>query len=325
MQYFFAGRRIWLALSVATIAVSFAVVLSQRDRAVRVIVPQNTGSTADVVARALSPALSRAIGQLVTVDNMPDSGGVVGTEQLVRAPKDGTTLALISSNHAINPSIYKRMPFDSVKDIEPIMVFGTAPLVLVVPATLPVKNTHELIALAKSKPGKLSYGSTRNGGTLFLASELFKEQSGADLKRSAFRSITPLMTAITEGKVDMAFLSVSLAAPGLKNGKLRSIAVSTGKRSPTLPDVPTLAESGLPGYNFDVWLALIAPSGVPKETIDKLHENLVTALATREVQASLAAQGVTPFNAPPEQAEVFFRREIEKYAKLAQRSGTVPE
>ncbi|MDB5885386.1 MAG: transporter substrate-binding protein, partial [Polaromonas sp.] len=213
-------------------------------KALRIIVPLTTGSTVDTVARAMSVELAKAMGQPVVIENLPGAGGVTGTAQLVRAPKDGQTIAMISSNHAINPSIYKNVPFDAVKDFTPISVFGTVPLVLVVNNSVPAKNTRELVALAKASPGKLNYGSAGNGSVLHLAGELLKEQTGAFITHIPYRGTGPLTTDVMGGQGDMAFLSVTAAAPHIKSGKLRAIGVSTRARSAVLPDVPTLAESG---------------------------------------------------------------------------------
>lgn len=294
-------------------------------KALRIIVPLTTGSTVDTVARAMSVELAKSMGQPVVIENLPGAGGVTGTAQLVRAPKDGQTLAIISSNHVINPSIYKNVPFDSVKDITPISVFGTVPLVLVVNSGVAAKNTRELVALAKANPGKLNYGSAGNGTVLHLAGELFKEQAGAFITHIPYRGTGPLTTDLMGGQVDMAFLSVTAAAPHIKSGKLRAIGVSTRSRTPVLPDVPTLAESGLPGYSFDAWLAVIAPGGTPKPIVQDLYQKFRTALANKDVQRNLEAQGITILNGTPEQAEPFFASEVAKHAKLVKLSGAVAE
>jgi tripartite-type tricarboxylate transporter receptor subunit TctC len=294
-------------------------------KALRIIVPLTTGSTVDTVARAMSVELAKAMGQPVVIENLPGAGGVTGTAQLVRAPKDGQTIAMISSNHAINPSIYKNVPFDSVRDIAPISVFGTVPLVLVVNTSVAAKNTRELVALVKASPGKLNYGSAGNGSVLHLAGELFKEQAGAFITHIPYRGTGPLTTDLMGGQVDMAFLSVTAAAPHIKSGKLRAIGVSTRARSAVLPDVPTLAESGLPGYSFDAWLAVIAPGGTPKPIVQDLYRKFKTALASKDVVHNLQAQGITILDGTPEQAEPFFVSEVAKHAKLVKLSGAVAE
>lgn len=314
-----------LLLAAALLAPGLGARAQSSGKALRIIVPLTTGSTVDTVARAMSVELAKSMGQPIVIDNLPGAGGVTGTAQLVRAPKDGQTIAMISSNHVINPSIYKNVPFDSVKDIAPISVFGTVPLVLVVNHAVAAKNTRELVALVKSQPGKLNYGSAGNGSVLHLAGELFKEQSHAFITHIPYRGTGPLTTDLIGGQVDMAFLSVTAAAPHIRSGKLRAIGVSTTTRTAVLPDVPTLAESGLPGYSFDAWLAVIAPGGTPRPVIQELYQKFRTALAVREVQDNLAAQGITVLHGTPEEAEPFFKTELAKHAKLVKLSGAIAE
>lgn len=318
-------RTLHLLLATALLAPGLSARAQSSGKTLRLIVPLTTGSTVDTVARAMSVELAKSMGQAIAIENLPGAGGVTGTAQLVRAPKDGQTLAMISSNHVINPSIYKNVPFDSVKDIAPISVFGTVPLVLVVNNAVAAKNTRELVALVKSKPGKFNYGSAGNGSVLHLAGELFKEQSHAFITHIPYRGTGPLTTDLIGGQVDMAFLSVTAAAPHIKSGRLRAMGVSTTTRTAVLPDVPTLAESGLPGYSFDAWLAVIAPGGTPKPVIQDLYQKFRTALTTRDVQDNLAAQGLTILNGTPEEAEPFFRSELAKHAKLVKLSGAIAE
>lgn len=314
-----------LLLAAALLAPGFGAQAQTGGKALRLIVPLTTGSTVDTVARAMSVELAKSMGQPVVIENLPGAGGVTGTAQLVRAPRDGQTIAMISSNHVINPSIYKNVPFDSMKDITPISVFGTVPLVLVVSNSVAAKNTRELVALVKSKPGKFNYGSAGNGSVLHLAGELFKEQSGAFITHIPYRGTGPLTTDVIGGQVDMAFLSVTAAAPQIRSGRLRAIGVSTTTRSAVLPDVPTLAESGLPAYSFDAWLALIAPGGTPRPVVQDLYQKFRSALATKDVQDNLAAQGITLLSGTPEQAMPFFKSELDKHAKLVRLSGAVAE
>ncbi|MDB5742567.1 MAG: transporter substrate-binding protein [Polaromonas sp.] len=317
--------RLLSAVTAMAVSTAFSAYAQVGSKPLRIIVPLTTGSTVDTVARAMSVELAKSMGQPVVIENLPGAGGVTGTAQLVRAPKDGQTLAMISSNHAINPSIYKNVPFDSVKDITPISVFGTVPLVLVVNTSVAAKNTHALVALVKASPGKLNYGSAGNGSVLHLAGELFKEQAGAFITHIPYRGTGPLTTDLMGGQVDMAFLSVTAAAPHIKSGKLRAIGVSTRTRTAVLPDVPTLAESGLPGYSFDAWLAIIAPGGTPKPIVQDLYQKFRTALANKDVQSNLQAQGITILEGTPEQAEPFFVSELAKHAKLVKLSGAVAE
>ena len=293
---------------------------AQTDR-IRLIVPLTAGSTVDSVARAMSDPLAKIMGKPIVIENLPGAGGMTGTTQVVKAPKDGSTLGMISSNHVINPGIYKKIPFDSLKDITPISVIGTVPLVLVVNPSLPVKNARELIAYMKHNPGKLNVGSAGNGSVLHLAAVLFGAEAGVEIKHIPYKGTGPLTTDLLGGQVDMAFLSVTAAAPHVKAGKLRAIGISTKAPAPVLPGVPTLAASGLPNYSFDAWIAVIGPAGLPKPLVQKIYADVKAALATSEVQEALAAQGITPIGSTPEQAAPFFKTELDKHVGLVKKSG----
>ncbi|MEH3086119.1 MAG: tripartite tricarboxylate transporter substrate binding protein [Xylophilus ampelinus] len=294
-------------------------------RPVRLILPLSTGSTVDVVARAMSNPLSQAFGAPVVIENIPGAGGISGTTQLVRAPKDGHTLAMVSSNHVINPSIYKSMPYDSLKDITPICVLGTVPLALVVHPSVPARTTQELVALLKAHPGKYNFGSAGNGGVLHLAGEMFKSQAGVDIRHVPYRGTGPLVVDVVGGQVEMAVVSVTAVAAHIKAGKLVGIGVSTPKRVPILPDVPTLAESGLPNYAIDSWIALIGPAGLPPALVEKSYQAVKATLAQKEVQDVFAQQGLVITNGTPAQAAPFFKAEYEKHARLVKLSGATAD
>ncbi len=291
------------------------------DRPIRMIVPLAAGSTVDAVARTLGPGFGRATGHPIVIENFVGAGGIPGTAQVVKAPKDGFTLGMISSNHVINPGIYKTIPYDGLKDITPIAVLATVPLVLVVNAALPVKNVKELIAYAKAKPGTLNYGSAGNGSTLHLASELMVSETGIDIKHVPYRGTGPLITDLIGGQVQLAFVSVSQVAPQVKAGTLRALAVSTAKHSAALPDVPTMAEAGVPGYSFDAWIALIGPAGLPKPIVDGYAAAMRTALASPEAQTAIAGQGLMVLDIGPDAAPAFFQAEQAKHQKLVKQSG----
>jgi tripartite-type tricarboxylate transporter receptor subunit TctC len=291
------------------------------NKPLRMIVPLAAGSTVDNLARSLAPGFGRATGHTVIVENVVGAGGIPGTSQVVKAPKDGLTLGLISSNHVINPGIYKTVPYDSLKDITPIAVLATVPLVLVVNPALPARNLKELLAYAKANPGKLNYGSAGNGSTLHLASELLISKTGIDMKHVPYRGTGPLITDLIGGQVQLAFVSISQVAPQVKAGTLRALAVSTPARTAALPDVPTLAESGAPGYSFDAWIAMIGPAGLPKAIVDADYQAVKAALASPEAQASLTAQGLTILDTGPDLAPAFFQAELTKHQQLVKQSG----
>ena len=318
MKLLHTARRATLAL-LATGLLAHA--QAQGDKPIRLIVPLTTGSTVDAVARAMSNQLAKASGHAVVVENLPGAGGMTGTLQVVNGAKDGSVLGLISSNHVINPGIYKKPLFDAIADITPISVVGTVPLVLVVHPAVPAKNTQELIALMKARPGQLNLGSAGNGSTLHLAGEMFGNEAGVQIKHIPYRGTGPLTTDLLGGQVDMAFVSVTAVAPHIKAGKLRAIAMSTTTRTPLLPDVPTLAESCLPRYSFDAWIALIGPPQLPAAVVQKTYAELKTVLASKDVQDTLAAQGISVIGGTPEQALPFFKTELDKHLKLVKLSG----
>ena len=294
-------------------------------RPIRVVVTSSPGSTGDTTIRILAPALEKALGQAVVVENVPGSGGIAGTEKVVRAAKDGYTLGLISNNHAINPHIYKSVPFDSAKDIAPISVIGSTPVVLVTYPGVAARSTQELVALAKAKPGVLNYGSAGNGTVLHLAGVLFTSEAGVDVTHVPYKGVAQMTADLLGGQIEMGFAGVATVAPQIKAGKLRGIAVSTQVRSAVLPDVPTLAESGLPNYRFEGWLALVGPAGLPKAVVDRIHGAVKSALAQKEVQEALKAQGVIVEGSTPEVAQQFIDSEMNKHSQLVKRSGAKME
>lgn len=312
-------RRSALAVLLAVSCLGTA--LAQSDKPLRMIVPLAAGSTVDAVARAIAPGFGKATGHPIIVENIVGAGGIPGTSQLVKAPKDGLTLGMISSNHVINPGIYKTIPYDSLKDITPIAVLATVPVVLVVNPALPVKNVKELLAYAKANPDKLNYGSAGNGSTLHLASELLISETGIAMKHVPYRGTGPLITDLIGGQVQLAFVSISQVAPQVKAGALRALAVSTPARSAALPDVPTVAEAGVPGYSFDAWIALIGPGGLPKSIVDANYAAIKTALASPEAQSAMAAQGLTILDTGPDLAPAFFKSELAKHQRLVKQSG----
>nr|WP_310735028.1 tripartite tricarboxylate transporter substrate binding protein [Azohydromonas aeria] len=318
-------RRGALAMACLALALPASLVQAQSDKPIRVVVPLSAGSTVDAVARAMSNQMAKVMGHPIVIDNLPGAGGMTGTVQVVNAPKDGLTLGMISSNHVINPSIYKKVPFDTLKDITPITVIGTVPLVLVVHPSVKANNVKELVALMKAKPGTLNLGSAGNGSTLHLAGVMFGTEAGVEIRHIPYKGTGPLTSDIVGGQVDMAFISVTAAAPHIKSGKLRALGMSTKTRSPVLPDVPTLAESGLPNYSFDAWIALVGPAGLPAPMVQKVYADTKTVLAQKEVQEALVQQGITVINSTPEQAVPFFKSELDKHAKLVKQSGATAE
>ncbi|MDZ7866219.1 tripartite tricarboxylate transporter substrate binding protein [Acidovorax sp.] len=314
-------RRCALALGAAALAAPGLALAQLGDKPLRIILPLSAGSGADGAIRAISSSLSKALGQPVVIENLPGAGGITGTTQLVRAPKDGSVIGVVSNNHVVNPSVYKNIPFDSIEDITPITIIGATPFVLVVHPSVPAKNVKELIALAKAKPGVLNYGSSGNGTILHLGAAMFVDQAQLDIKHIPYKGMGPLMNDILGGQVQLGVVAVAPAAAHIKAGALRALGVSTATRVPTLPDVPTIAEQGLPRYELDGWIAAVAPAGIPKAELVRLHSGFKNALAMPEARDALIAQGYEIRLTAPETSTAFMRSELARMAQVVKNAN----
>jgi tripartite-type tricarboxylate transporter receptor subunit TctC len=319
--------RIVLIMFVALMQVAFmltpmptTVQAAEKDF-IRLIAPNAPGSTVDFTARLMSNGLAKALGKDVVVENLPGAGGSIGTLQLVRAPKDGYTIGMVSDNHVIIPSIYKNLPYDAIKDITPISILAYNTLVLVTNTTVPVRNLQDLIQLAKSQPGKLSYGSAGNGSVLHLAAELFCSEAGVKITHVPYKGGSQLLADLMGGHVDMGIIGMSTVVEQIKGGKLRAIAVSTPKRSSALPDVPTLAEAGLPNYSFRSWISIIGPANLPQPVIKRLNAAALDTLKLKEVREGFAAQGLEIVGSTSEEAARIFEADLLKKAQIVKQSG----
>ena len=321
MRFFLSGRRAVISACLAFCAFA-PTAYAQNTGILRVIVPNQAGSGVDAIARAMSNAMASAFGRSVVIENLPGAGGMTGTVQIVNAPKDGSAIGIVSSNHVINPFIYKKVPFDSVKDITPITVIASGPVVLVVnPDQVKAKTTQEFIAELKAKSKDFSYGSAGNGTVLHLAAEYFNSEAKVDVTHVPYKGAGALTADLIGGQVQYAMLPPSIALPHVKAGKLRAIAVSSTSRSSVLPDVPTLAESGLPGFSFDGWIAVIGPAGMPSNVVNDIYNKLKVALATKEVQDAIHLQGMEIVGNTPAQFAPLLVSELEKHGRLVKRSG----
>lgn len=292
------------------------------DRPLRIILPVGAGSGVDTIVRAVGPALSKALGgQPVVIENLPGAGGITGTATLVKAAPDGLTIGVVSNNHVINPSVYKKMPFDSVEDITAISVLGSTPMVLVVnPAKVPAKNVKELIAFLKAKPDAYNYASSGNGTILHLAAEMFVDEAGVVIRHIPYKGSGPMIADLIGGQVELGVLALPAIQGHLKSGALRAIGVGGQSRSAAAPEIPTIAEQGLPNYDASGWFAVIAPAKLPAAEVKRLHAAFITAFATPEVKEAMARQGNDIHPSTPEAAARFFRSETERYAKLVKKS-----
>jgi len=292
------------------------------DRAVKFILPVATASGVDTITRAASPALSKALGHPVIVDNQPGAGGIVGTSALVKSAPDGFTLSIVSNNHVIYPSVYKSVPFDPIADITPIAIIGSTPIVIVVnPTKVPAKDVKELVTLLKAKPGAYNYGSSGNGTILHLAAEMFFDETGVKVTHVPYKGVGPMLTDLLGGQVDIGALSLPSVQQHLKNGTLRAIGVGTAQRLAAAPEIPTMVEQGMPGYLVEGWFAVIGPSKLPAADVARINAAFATAFATPEVREAMAKQSNTINISTPEYAAQFFRTEMTKYAKLVKKAG----
>jgi tripartite-type tricarboxylate transporter receptor subunit TctC len=312
------------AASLAAAALAPAA-FAQVDKPIRFILPVAPGSGVDTITRASSQALGKAFGHPVVIDNQPGAGGVIGTNAMIKSAPDGFTLSVVSNNHVIYPSVLKSVPFDPVNDITPIAVIGSTPLVLVVNPKVPAHNAKELIALLKSKPDAINYGSSGNGTILHLAAEMFLDEAGVKAKHIPYKGVGPMLTDLIGGQVDFGVLALPSIQGQLKQGSLRAIGTSSPQRLAAAPDIPTFAEQGLPRYIVDGWFAVVGPKGLPAAEVKRIHDAFVAAFATPEVKEAMAKQGNTISISTPEAAQAFFRSELAKYAALVKKAGLEPQ
>ena len=308
-------------LAAALVTVTSAYAQSYPNRPVRMVVPLSAGGFADVPARIIAPRLSEALGQSVFVENKPGAGATIGTDFVAKAKPDGYTLLFTGTPHVISPALYKNLPYDPLKDFASVMLVAAGPYVLVVNPQLPVKSVQELIALAKTQPGKIDYASSGNGSAQHLVSAMFASMAGIDLSHVPYKGSGPAMQDLISGQVKVSFAGIPNVMPSLRSGKLRALAVSTPKRSPDLPDVPTVAEAGVPGYDATLWLALLAPAGTPGEIVQKLYTEATRTLRESEVQKAIAATGVEVNIIGPQELPAFLQAEADKWGKVARESG----
>ena len=294
---------------------------SAGDKAIRFVLPNATGSGVDAITRAAQPALSKALGHPIVVDNQPGAGGVLGLQVLARSAPDGYTLSVVSNNVVIFPSVIKQLPFDMPGDFTPIAIVGSTPIVIVANAKVPASNSKEFIALLKSKPGELNFGSGGNGTILHLAGEMFMDEAGASAKHIPYKGVGPMVTDLIGGQVQFAALALPSVQQHIKSGALKAIGMSTAQRVAAAPDIPTFVEQGLAGYVMEAWFAVLGPKGMAAAEVKRVHEAVVAAFNDPAVKDTMAKQGNTINISTPEQAAVVFRRELQKYAALVKKAG----
>jgi len=311
-----------LALGIGPHAASAADPAAFPTHPVRLVIPFPAGGPLDAVGRAIAQKLGDAWGQSVVVDNRPGAGGNIGADLVAKSAPDGYTVVMGAlSTHAVNPSLYPSMPYDAVKDFAPITLVAITPNVLVVNPSLPVHSVQELIAYAKAHPGKLSFGSGSNGSAGHLAGELFKVDTGVDMVHVPYRGAAPAMQALLAGDTQLMFDNLASAMPQVRAGKLRALAVTTAKRSPLVPELPTMAEAGLKDFDIATWFGLLAPAGTPQPVIAKWNAEVSRILAAPDMRERLALQGAEAAPTTPEQFARFIAAEVPKYARIVKASG----
>lgn len=292
------------------------------EKLIRIVVPYPAASVTDAVARPIAAKLAEAWGQSVVVDNRPGASGNLGAEIVAKAPPDGHTLLLGSPPpNAVNASLFRKMPYDTLNDFAPITLTATTYQLLVVHPSVPVKSVKELIALAKAKPGQLNYGSSGNGSSPHLATELFKSMTGVSIIHVPYKGSPQYTIDIVAGRIDMVFSAIGLGIPHVKAGRLRLLGISAGMRDPSMPDVPTISESGVSGFDVRSWYGVLASAGTPQATIDKLHTEIVRILALPEIRIQYAISGLTPVSSSPSEFRAYIRSEFEKWAKVVKAVG----
>ena len=316
-------RRLVLgALGVAAGGIALAA-----DRPLRVILPVGAGSGVDGIVRAVGPSLTKALGgQPVVIENLPGAGGITGTLAIVQAAPDGSTIGIVSNNHVVNPSVFKKLPYDSLNDITPISVVGATPFVLVVnPTRIAATNAKELQALLKARPGSYNYASSGVGTIIHLGGEMFTSAADVKVTHIPYKGVGPMVADLIGGQVDFGVVALPAVQGHLKSGALRAIGIMGTARVASLPDLPTIAEQGFPEVDVGGWFAVVGPAKLPAAEVKRLHDAVVAAFAMPEAAQAMARQENIIAPSTPEAAVQFFRSEQERYARLVKKAGITPE
>jgi tripartite-type tricarboxylate transporter receptor subunit TctC len=319
------GRRAIFAVcaGVAAGLMAFGVAAqSFPSKPVKLVVPFPPGGSLDAAGRAIADKLTQMWGQSVVVDNKPGAGGNIGADFVAKSPADGYTVVMGAlSTHAVNPSLYPKMPYDAARDFAPISLVAITPNVLVVNPSLPVNSVKDLIAYAKANPGKLSFGSGSNGSAGHLAGELFKVDTGVDMVHIPFKGGAPALQALLAGDTQLMFDNLANSMQQVKAGKLKALAVTTARRSSLVPELPTMAEAGVPGFDISTWFGIMAPAGTPPDVVAKWNADLVKVLNSPDMREKMTAQGAEATPMTPAEFSAFIARELEKYARIVKASG----
>jgi tripartite-type tricarboxylate transporter receptor subunit TctC len=315
----------WVCVTVFVVEAAISAVAAAAEtypaKTVRFIAPFPPGGTVEILARALAQKMTESWGRPVIVDNRPGASGIIGSQIAAKSPPDGYTLLMVPVTHVTNASLYKSLPYDPINDFTPLSLVGSQPLMLVVNPSLPVKSVKELIAFARSKPGQLNYGTSGNGTSQHLATELFKSMTGLELVHVPYKGSAAALTDVITGQLSLMFPQMATAIGHVKSRRLKALAVTSAKRSPAMPQLPTVSEGGVPGYESTAWFCALAPAGMPQELVTKISGEIVKIVNTSDLRERMATQGVDLIGAPPAETAVFLKSELAKYAKLIKQIG----
>lgn len=313
--------RAFAALLLACLPLSLYAQVAYPNKPIRMIVPYPPGGPTDVLGRIVAQKLSESLGQQVLIENRPGASGMIGAEMVAKAAPDGYTLLANASIHVINPSLYPKMNFDALRDFAPVSLIAQVPLILVVNPGLPAKSVQELIALGKAQPNLLNFGSSGNAAAPHLAGESFKIATGVQMQHVPYKGSAPALADLIGGQVQLIFDSMPSAMPHVKSGKIRALAVTTARRSPTVPDLPTVAESGVLGFDISTWYGVWAPAGTPRDIVNRISAEIAKALQQPAVRERLAALGAEPAGDTPEAFAAYCQSELAKWSKIVRESG----
>jgi len=294
------------------------------QRPIRLIVPFAAGGGLEITARSIGQKLTEKRGQAIVIDNRPGAATIVGSEIAAKSSPDGYTLLMITTTFAINPSLYGKLPYDPVREFAPVTQINSVPNILVVNPSIPAHTVRELIALAKAKPGQLNYASAGSGTSPHLAAELFKTMAGIEMTHIPYKGIPPAVTDVIAGRVTMLMTTTISAAPHVKSGRLRALAITSPKRLAAMPDVPAIGET-VPGYEADAFQGMVAPAGVPKEIVRQLADDIAAIVRLPEIRERIVADGAEPIGSTPEAFGAFLKKEMLKWGKVVKESGARPD
>ena len=295
------------------------------SRPVRIVVPSPPAGGTDIIARVMAENFSKVFKQQFFVENRPGAGNMIGIESVARAAPDGYTFLMTASTLSLNSVLYKKISYDPIKDFAPITIAATAPNVLIINPAVPAKTLKEFIALAKQQAGKMTYGTPGIGTSPHMSMELFKSMAGVDLQHIPYRGTAPALTDVLSGQITAMFSNALTAKPQIDAGKVRALGVTTATRSGTMPDIPSIAEAGVPGYDAVQWYGFLAPAGTPQPILAQIHSETVKALNSAEMKEKLASDGAEPAPSTPEAFAAHIRNEIEKWRKVAKAAGIEPQ